>query len=501
MKTSTANKRKRYIYIIAAAALILCAAVSCAAYIYSLYFKAAYTPINTPETADILNNPYCGWYDMYGYALNEGGENVFDSQTAEYIKKSSDTRLVLLQINLKNFSNRELPESALRQLDRIFTLWAESSHDIILRFLYDWDGLAMHTEPDDITFVKQHMRQTADIVNRHKNDIFLMQGIFVGSYAEMHNSKYMDAESMTSLALLLDSLIDEEIYLSVRTPAQLRTIFKTADVRNMSTDGRRLRFGLFNDGMLGSELDLGTYGSSGSSFSEENYSQKGDRAQEIAFQKKLCLLVPNGGEVVSDNEYNDIENAAKELSDMHVSYLNRAYDPAVISKWKTQVYNASGQSSVYDGLSGLDYISAHLGYRFVIDNSSFTYSAFKSGGLLKIYIKNDGFAPSYRNFRVTVSVEKNGAYAVQASDGGEPSGSSDGNVISFDLTDDFHTSEWYPGETAELAVSIPVSELKEGSFTVYLNMTDAVSDETILFANDAELGEYGYCLGTLNIGK
>ena len=49
-------------------------------------------------------------------------------------------------------------------------------------------------------------------------------------------------------------------------------------------------------------------------------------------------MVPNGGEVVLDNKYNDIDNAAKDLASMHVSYLNNAHDLAVINKWKKQTY-------------------------------------------------------------------------------------------------------------------------------------------------------------------
>ena len=79
-----------------------------------------------------------------------------------------------------------------------------------------------------------------------------------GSFAEMHSSHYMDTNSMTELALLLDSLIDDDIYLSVRTPQHLRTIFKTADISKLKSDGHRIRMGLFNDGMLGSYIDVGT---------------------------------------------------------------------------------------------------------------------------------------------------------------------------------------------------------------------------------------------------
>ena len=55
---------------------------------------------------------------------------------------------------------------------------------------------------------------------------------------------------------------------------------------------------------------------------------------------------------------------------MHVSYLNKDYDPDVINKkWKTSLY--SGSDLLYHGMTGYDYISCHLGYRYVLTASRF----------------------------------------------------------------------------------------------------------------------------------
>ena len=48
--------------------------------------------------------------------------------------------------------------------------------------------------------------------------------------------------------------------------------------------------------------------------------------KNLIFQEKLCQYVPNGGEVTVDNEYNDLDNAITDLSQMHVSYLNSEHD-------------------------------------------------------------------------------------------------------------------------------------------------------------------------------
>ena len=94
------------------------------------------------------------------------------------------------------------------------------------------------------------------------------------------------------------------------------------------------RLGLYNDGMLGSANDTGTYGDKAAADLDTNYSDAWTREDELAFQNDLCLYVPNGGEVIIDNVYNDFDNAVKDLSQMHVSYLNSEYDSTVLNKWK-----------------------------------------------------------------------------------------------------------------------------------------------------------------------
>ena len=173
------------------------------------------------ESTDELSNPYCGWYSMYGYFLTDGSSDQFDNTTSKYLSNSTNTRMILLEINLKNFNNSPLTANALAQLDHTLNLWENEGHNLIVRFLYDWDGKAMETEPSEFETIKTHMSQVAAIINSHVSSVYIMQGIFVGDFAEMHSSHYMDEEHMTELANYLDSIIDKRIYLSVRTPQQI----------------------------------------------------------------------------------------------------------------------------------------------------------------------------------------------------------------------------------------------------------------------------------------
>lgn len=440
------------------------------------------------ETTSELNNPYCGWYSMFGYSLTNGDSGEFDSTTARYLQSSSDTRLIMLEINLKNFNTGELSDNALAQLDNIISTWGYNGHNIILRFLYDWDGKATQTEPADISIIKTHMSQTASVVNRYTSYVYIMQGIFVGNFAEMNNSNYMDEASMIELADYLSSVIDKRIYLSVRTPQHLRTILKTAslpDVESTVTSGSsNFRIGLFNDGCLGSSIDVGTYGSSDMSFSSANYTSKGSRTQEIQYQNSLCLMVPNGGEAVLDNPYNDIDNAATDLAAMHVSYLNRAHDMSVLNKWKRQIY--TGNDAFY-GTTAYQYIGTHMGYRYVLRDSAISLKSYKQTASVNLNVDNVGFSPAYRDFNVYIYASVTDA-----------EGNTD--MVQCDVTSQTNVRTWYPGQTTNVNLSIPLdgTNTADSTATFYLKITDKTSGETIKLANDIALTQYGYELGSLD---
>ena len=134
-----------------------------------------------------------------------------------------------------------------------------------LRFLYDWDGIAQTTEPNSLDLILTHMDQVSTLVNQHCDSVYIMQGIFIGNWAEMHHSNFMDDRSVKTLIHHLNEVIDPSIYLSVRTPSQWRMINEVYDLPAQFPAfgaGTSLmgRLGFFNDGILGSESDLGTYG-------------------------------------------------------------------------------------------------------------------------------------------------------------------------------------------------------------------------------------------------
>lgn len=205
-------------------------------YLYFVYNKKpVWTQADLTVTQEALHNPYCGWYQIYGYTLTDesqtAGQNpawsVLDTEISAAVaqSESANDRLALLQINLKQFADRDLTENALAELEHILARWEESSCSLILRFLYDWDGNAQSTEPNDISQIENHMRQCVQILNEHKDNIYLVQGIFIGNYGEMHHSRFSSEEEQIQLFTVLRGCLDDEIYMAVRTPGSASCSF------------------------------------------------------------------------------------------------------------------------------------------------------------------------------------------------------------------------------------------------------------------------------------
>lgn len=420
---------------------------------YSRYLPLDYTHNQCNITAHALNNPYCGFYQIYPYKLSDTAPdgNILPGNIQEI-----PDRLAMVQINLCLYKDMPLSDAALSQLDSILAAWSGTNKQLILRFLYDWNGTARLTEPSGINIILEHMEQTASVYNKYAKSIYILQGLYIGSYGEMHSSACQSAGDITRLAAKLYEVSDPLIFLAVRTPAQLRTITEGTD--GLVAD----RTGLFNDGLLSSVSDSGTYA-------------EGERESEITFQDSLCLTVPNGGEVITDNPLNDFGNAIKDLRKMHVSYLNSMYDSAVLDKWKSSLYSGD---DIFNGCNGYEYIENHLGFRYIINSSSLEFEPYSDEtARLSIYIENTGFAPCYYppGYTVTcVNQETGHSYTIT------PASKAEDNL------------------KITLYATLDVRNMEPGTYKIYINTADSKTGEIIKYAIDTPLEKEGYLAGTLN---
>ena len=428
--------------------------------------RVTYTTESFTESAKPLSNPYQGFYHIIGYTLSD---DYTPAAGFSYHAVSYTDSLALLEINLKNYRKTKISEIGLQQLNDIFTSWSKSPSNtkLILRFLYDWDGIAMATEPESLDLILTHMDQISTLVNRYPNLIYLMQGIFIGNWGEMHHSGFMDEASVKTLISHLHEVISPSVYLSVRTPAGWRMINGLCDLPAKfpafgADDSLIGRLGLFNDGILGSESDLGTYG---------------NRKEEMEFQNRLCKYVPNGGEVVYHHTLSDLETSVSALRTMHVSYLNADYDSRVLEKWRNTIWTGK---DAFHGHNGLSYVQAHLGYRYLIRTCKIQKSGLLKQDLtLTLTLQNTGFSNTLKPFRTSIILKN----------------TEDRECAHLPFHADLRTLG--SGEKKSFTVKLPVKDLKHGSYQIYFSVTDEADGQRILLGNQNKAADDGYLLGQL----
>lgn len=338
------------------------------------------------EIPDVLVNPDRGWFQIFPFTLGEEP----DLETVKQCLLPGE-RLVLVIPDIGRYAESELPGEALEQLRRILSFFAELKKDILLRVVYDRDGKAMEHEPSLFQRVSTHMEQIAGVVAEYGESVFVYQGILVGNWGEMHGSRYLDEKHISNLSALLRDRLRDRVFLAMRTPAQVRMQLETGTAEEAA--GKRI--GLFDDSILGSETDRGTYSTDAVK-----------REEEIAFSEKLCARVPNGGELVWGEGYMDTlsqEEIIRRLGRIHVTYLNRQHDKRVLDRWKNTSCTCRG---VFYQKSFYDYVEAYMGYRFIVqdvwlERPGGTAPDAGSGERLlrlklQLKLRNLGFAPIYR---------------------------------------------------------------------------------------------------------
>ena len=368
-----------------------------------------------------------------------------------------------------------------------------------LRFRYDAVG---RDDPEPATFDKvlEHIEQIrkSELLEKYSDIIAFIETGFVGKWGEQHGGKYT---SVAYKAKLLDALYDavpRTIPLTVRTPdtfaewAGLRRsdlgnedVFKAAEA-DSSGRGQRIlekRIGMYNDGYMGSDSDLGTFADRKgetrwlSSVAAETY-YGGEFSGNIDYAKKFDTYLP--------------ENAVPEMYLTHLSYINGNIFQLYKDYTFGSEYDVEGvDNSAYYGQSVFQFIRDHIGYRFVLRRSELTADVPQGGELkLSFSVENTGFANPIPYVHGYVILEKDGVYIMAPVD------------------TDCH--RWLSCTTTdtELTVKLPDS-IRSGKWNVYLKETmgnfagepDEMPLRSIRFANEgvwnAALG--ADLLGTVNI--
>ena len=327
----------------------------------TVFRKVAWSELEEP-----LENPGRGWYRIYRYRLREGLSEV-------PVKYSGET-LALVLIDIGDYKDRELDETAIENLHGILDAFAGLHDSIILRICYDAEGKGMVCEPSLFSQVKKQMEVIAGEILPYADHILVFQGLLVGKWGEMHGSKFLGGEEMRILTECFLEKTEGKIPLAVRRPVHYRAMFEQGTGKGP--------IGFFNDGMLGSVTHLGTFAPMGTP--KGAWREMWGPADEREFMKPFIDEVPYGGEAVAGEEELSAEAVVRRLGELRVSYLNAVHDGRLLEKWKQMSYK---------GRNLYDYVGEHLGYRLLVRDGDGHYEGNRFG--IRIKLQNTGFGELY----------------------------------------------------------------------------------------------------------
>lgn len=315
-----------------------------------------FRPAELIESTEEFSNPARGWYQIHTFPA----EREPDFEELRWCLHPKDT-LAFVLIDIGYFRDRDLDQEVLERISRILAFFAERSYDCIVRVVYDHEGKALLREPLHFSQVKSHLEQLGDIMKRFSDSIFVFQGMLVGNWGEMHSSRFLDEDNLRQMTEILRRNKEEQTYLAVRRPVYWRMLHEEPKGKHL-IDAEDM--GIFDDGILASESHLGTFGTE--SRKSAGWNSPWSREDELAFETEIGRCAPNGGEAVYGQVYLQEltpEKALECLREMRITYLNRVHDARMLDVWKEWRYPGAG---MWEGKSVYDYVSAHLGYRFLV---------------------------------------------------------------------------------------------------------------------------------------
>ena len=169
------------------------------------------------ESAKELQNPYRGYYRIFKYYIMDERQD-FTVEVGDVVTKGQDhPELMLLELHLGEFKDREISKVGLENIDDLLGRLTTQNTQWIFRILYDWVGENEGNEPD-IQMVLKHLDQMEPLLKKYDNHIYIMQGLSVGNWGEMHGTEYNDKISFTRLLNKYREVTGENVFLSVRTP-------------------------------------------------------------------------------------------------------------------------------------------------------------------------------------------------------------------------------------------------------------------------------------------
>ncbi|MDE7365578.1 MAG: DUF4832 domain-containing protein [Ruminococcus sp.] len=390
--------------------------LSAVSIISAMPFSAYAVETDYTESTETINNPACGYTTTVWAVCKPQNTPVYNPTG----------NLVLFFIDIGNFSSGANSDGKDYDLDdAFFSAWDETLQNckdngcmVALRFRYDANGKD-NPEPETFEQVLNHVQQVKDsrLLEKYADILAYVESGFVGKWGEQHGGKYTSVQYKAQLLQAVLDAVPSPIPVTVRTPdifAEWAGIKRSqlADTELIESlteseycpdiQSYRNRIGLYDDGYMGSNSDLGTYA---------------DREIETAWLRNQTYTSYFGGEFSGNIEFAKQydtylpENAVPEMYKTHLSYINSNIFQLYNDYEYSADYGITADTSAYYGKSVYKFIRDHIGYRFVLRNSEITAETVQGGDItVNFDVENTGFANVIPNTKSYVILEKDGVY-------------------------------------------------------------------------------------------
>lgn len=443
--------------------------------------------ISYADSKNVLVNPDRGLYiplriqyDKETGLFGQKGDVISAANAA----KERNISLIHLRVDLSawsgnaNESGEDLPitNEQVESLAALVDIFRKYEVKVVFRFSYDVSA-KLNQEPKSLDTVLGHLESLRTFFAENKDVVTSVDVGILGPWGEMHSTSgvYATDEALKQITLKWLDVLPKDLTANVRTPVQYRTVF--GSLNNDSED--RYRLGIFNDGYLGSESDLGSFHSG---ITRDDFVEWMETQGNYTFYGgEITRADPDEPDYVPEMEqWSEGPFAASEMPRTHTSYFNSEFNLKISrDKWQNQIY--SNAEDEYDGETYYKYITDHIGYRLVLRKSELSPSV-EAGGIaaLRINLENVGFARLIQKQKVHLIFEKDGKYR---------SAELDTNIS--DLLSQSKKEYTY-------VFSVP-SDMETGNWNVYYKVNNANSaNYAVKFAN---VGIYNENLGANKVGQ
>ena len=341
------------------------------------------------ESTQFKNNPDQGFYSPNVITITPSGMKYYLDPPEQVYHLRCDISQFSKAVN--GYEDIELTDIVLQKLEELLNTIKSENRNVVIRFFYDPGYAGVLDTEASMEMIERHVKQLSGVLDKFYSTIIAIEAGMLGPWGEMHTSKMATLDNKAKVfRFWLQNTND--IPILGRYPNSVFHYFgKTIDEmeRTEIKEGDEGYFlGIFNDCFLSSDDDVGTY--------------KIDRAREINWLSKQNEHLPFGGETCAVHRYSDLNYAIPEMYKLSLSHLNLEYNKDVLSKWRQSTYSSSiGSDSIYYGMTGFDYIKAHMGYRLVIKSIRVTY---EKGGAFELVmtINNVGFGNMFKEKMVDI---------------------------------------------------------------------------------------------------